>query len=158
MISGWLGMRLAAALAVGGFCGVVRADDDAYIAARAIQLFAPGVPQVYYVGLLAGSNDTELMEESGELRDINRHYYSLEEAAEATRQPVVQRLLALMRLRSHHPAFEGDFELHYSNDSSVSMGWRKGKHYCLVLIDLRFKTSTVSCSDVDGGEERVFRL
>ena len=66
------------------------------------------------------------MEESGELRDINRHYYSLEEAAEATqRQPVVQRLLALMRLRSHHPAFEGDFELHYSNDSSVSMGWRK---------------------------------
>ena len=140
------------------FYDALMRNDDAYIAARAIQLFAPGIPQIYYVGLLAGSNDTELMEESGELRDINRHYYSLEEAAEATRQPVVQRLLALMRLRSHHPAFEGDFELHYSNDSSVSMGWRKGKHYCLVLIDLRFKTSTVSCSDVDGGEERVFRL
>jgi sucrose phosphorylase len=26
-------------------------------AARAIQFFAPGMPQVYYVGLLAGSND-----------------------------------------------------------------------------------------------------
>ncbi len=32
-------------------------DDDRYLAARAIQLFARGVPQVYYVGLLAGAND-----------------------------------------------------------------------------------------------------
>ena len=30
MISGWLGMPLAAALVVGGFCGVVRAGDDAF--------------------------------------------------------------------------------------------------------------------------------
>ena len=29
-------------------------DDDRYLAARAIQLFARGVPQIYYVGLLAG--------------------------------------------------------------------------------------------------------
>lgn len=34
-------------------------DDDAYLAARAIQFFAPGIPQVYYVGLLAGRNDLE---------------------------------------------------------------------------------------------------
>ena len=32
-------------------------DDDRYVAARAIQLFARGVPQIYYVGLLAGEND-----------------------------------------------------------------------------------------------------
>lgn len=31
--------------------------DDAYLLARAIQFFAPGIPQVYYVGLLAGEND-----------------------------------------------------------------------------------------------------
>lgn len=29
-------------------------NDDAYLLARAIQFFAPGIPQVYYVGLLAG--------------------------------------------------------------------------------------------------------
>ena len=29
-----------------------RCDDERYVAARAIQLFAKGVPQVYYVGLL----------------------------------------------------------------------------------------------------------
>ncbi|MDD6344941.1 MAG: sucrose phosphorylase, partial [Oscillospiraceae bacterium] len=30
-------------------------NDDAYLLARAIQFFAPGIPQVYYVGMLAGS-------------------------------------------------------------------------------------------------------
>jgi len=35
------------------------ADPDAYLIARAIQFFAPGVPQVYYVGLLAGENDLQ---------------------------------------------------------------------------------------------------
>lgn len=29
-------------------------QDDAYLLARAIQFFAPGIPQVYYVGMLAG--------------------------------------------------------------------------------------------------------
>ncbi len=38
----------------GTYYSLLDCDDDAYIAARAIQFFAPGVPQVYYVGLLAG--------------------------------------------------------------------------------------------------------
>nr|UVY99314.1 sucrose phosphorylase [Agrobacterium fabrum] len=29
-------------------------NDDDYLIARAIQFFAPGIPQVYYVGLLGG--------------------------------------------------------------------------------------------------------
>ena len=32
-----------------------------YLVARAIQCFVPGIPQVYYVGLLAGSNDIDLL-------------------------------------------------------------------------------------------------
>ena len=36
--------------------------DDADLLARAIQFFAPGIPQVYYVGMLAGENDLELLE------------------------------------------------------------------------------------------------
>ena len=33
-------------------------DDRNYLLARALQLFVPGIPQIYYVGLLAGSNDS----------------------------------------------------------------------------------------------------
>lgn len=129
------------------FYDALKRDDDAYIAARAIQLFAPGIPQIYYVGLLAGINDDALVAASGESRDVNRHCYSLAEARAALDQPVVRRLLALMELRASHPAFGGDFELHYSNDSSVSMGWRQGEQSCHVLVDLRFRTTTVTCTD-----------
>lgn len=45
-------------------------DDDRYVAARAIQLFARGVPQIYYVGLLAGENDHGAVVKSGEARSI----------------------------------------------------------------------------------------
>ena len=42
-------------------------EDDAYLLARAVQFFAPGIPQVYYVGLLAGKNDLKTFgrDESG---------------------------------------------------------------------------------------------
>lgn len=83
-------------------------QDDAYLLARAIQFFAPGIPQVYYVGMLAGSNDVDLMERTKNGRDINRHYYSLEEVAEQQQRPVVQKLKKLMELRNTHPAFSLD--------------------------------------------------
>ncbi|PTD98181.1 sucrose phosphorylase [Pseudothauera lacus] len=139
------------------FFDALQRNEDAYIAARAVQFFAPGIPQVYYVGLLAGGNDAELPAQSGEARDINRHRYTLAEAEEAVSAAVVQRLLALMRLRSTHPAFGGSFELHYSNDSSVDMGWREGEHYCRLFVDLNFRTATVTCSDALAGE-RCYRL
>lgn len=134
------------------FYDALMQNDDAYIAARAIQFFCPGIPQVYYVGLLAGCNDNELMEQTGELRDINRHHYSLAEVDQAITQPVVQRLLALMRFRSNYAAFDGHFELNYSNDSSVSMAWRHGEHYCRLFVDLNFKTANIEYIDPDSGE------
>jgi sucrose phosphorylase len=79
--------------------------DDAYLLARAIQFFAPGIPQVYYVGMLAGSNDIALMEETKNGRDINRHYYSVEVVAAQQERPVVQKLKELMVLRNTNPAF-----------------------------------------------------
>ena len=66
-------------------------DDDRYVAARAIQLFARGVPQIYYVGLLAGENDHAAVERTGDGRSINRHDFSSDEISRALRRPVVRR-------------------------------------------------------------------
>lgn len=79
--------------------------DDAYLLARAIQFFAPGIPQVYYVGMLAGENDISFLEETKEGRNINRHGYTLQELEQETRRPVVKNLLELMKLRNECPAF-----------------------------------------------------
>ena len=93
-------------------------NDKAYLLARAIQFFAPGIPQVYYVGMLAGSNDIALMEQTKNGRDINRHYYSKEEVAKEQERPVVQELKKLMTLRNTHPAFslEGTIQVNSAND------------------------------------------
>ena len=71
---------------------MLNCDDDAYLAARAIQFFVPGIPQVYYVGLLAGKNDDKKVETTGEGREINRHNFSIMEIDEAVKKEVVQRL------------------------------------------------------------------
>ncbi|WP_043766493.1 sucrose phosphorylase [Algiphilus aromaticivorans] len=140
------------------FYDALKQNDDAYIAARAIQLFAPGIPQIYYVGLLAGTNDEELMEHTGELRDINRTYFDLEAVAEATEKPVVRRLIQLLEFRCSHPAFRGTFELVYSNDTSVSMQWKNGDAKALLFVDLNFKKTTVRYRDERTGRmiSRIF--
>ncbi len=82
-------------------------NDNAYLLARAIQFFAPGIPQVYYVGMLAGKNDIELMEKTKQGRDINRHYYTKEEIDENMKRPIIQKLIKLMCFRNEHNAFNG---------------------------------------------------
>lgn len=113
--------------------------DDAYLLARAIQFFAPGIPQVYYVGLLAGSNDIKLMEKTKNGRDINRHGYSLEEIAEETKRPVVKRLFELMRFRNTHPAFaiEGNMEVKLKKDHELTIIRTWGSYYAALTADLK---------------------
>lgn len=120
-------------------------DDDRYLAARAIQLFARGVPQVYYVGLLAGTNDRIAMEQTGEGRAINRHDYTSAEIDDALARPVVRRLLDLIRLRNSHPAFEGTLEVELIGDSRLRLSWRAASSSCSLDVDV--STGRVSVDD-----------
>jgi sucrose phosphorylase len=111
-------------------------DDGRYVTARAIQLFAQGVPQIYYVGLLAGENDHAAVVESGEGRAINRHNYSTAEVTAALDRSVVQRVLDLVRLRAAHPAFGGALDVSNPRASSLRMTWTSGDDFCELEADL----------------------
>lgn len=110
-------------------------NDLQYLLARAVQFFLPGIPQVYYVGLLAGVNDMELLQHTGVGRDINRSYYTLDDVQAALRRPVVQRLCELMRLRNEHPAFQGRFELLDTPPASLQMRWTRGQDVATLSVD-----------------------
>ena len=112
-------------------------DDEAYLAARAIQFFLPGVPQVYYVGLLAGENDMALLKASGVGRDINRHHYTRAEIDAALERPVVRRLCDLIRLRNTHPAFNGRFEVLGAPDDQLALRWRHEGRSATLRVDLK---------------------
>jgi sucrose phosphorylase len=127
-------------------------NEAAYLVARAIQFFVPGIPQVYYVGLLAGENDMALLERSKVGRDINRHYYSRDEVMSDLGKPVVQRLLDLIRLRNRHPAFQGQFTRSAASEHQLSLQWAAQDHYARLEVDLVTKTGAVHYS-AEGGEQ-----
>jgi sucrose phosphorylase len=117
-------------------------DERSYLLARAIQFFMPGVPQVYYVGLLAGRNDMKLLASTRVGRDINRHHYTRVEVEQTLAEPVVQQLLSLIRIRNTHPAFNGSFAFDGATDQELSMRWTHGKELAALFIDfadLRFE-------------------
>jgi sucrose 6(F)-phosphate phosphorylase len=132
-------------------------DDDRYIAARAIQLFARGVPQIYYVGLLAGENDHLAVSGTGEGRAINRHDYSTAEVQAAIGRPVVQQVLALVRLRNSHPAFNGSLEVSSDSASAIRMAWQRDDDRCELSVDLMSGHAVVT-SLLRGEEQQRFAV
>jgi sucrose phosphorylase len=127
--------------------------DEEYLIARALQFFAPGIPQVYYVGLLAGTNDMELLARTGVGRDINRHYYTREEIEAALARPVVRRQIELMRFRNSHPAFAGHVEVQVPSDDSLLITWRHGADWAQLDVDLSARRSSITCTS-EGGTAR----
>lgn len=121
-------------------------DDDAYLLARAVQFFAPGIPQVYYVGLLAGVNDLKLLEDTKVGRNINRHYYSLEEIEQEVKRPVVSKLIELMKFRNEHPAFDGEFILEECSDNELVILRKNKDDYARLRANFENKTFSIECS------------
>jgi sucrose phosphorylase len=122
-------------------------NEAAYLLARAVQFFAPGIPQVYYVGLLAGKNDLKLLEETKVGRNINRHYYTLEEIKQTVGTPIVKKLIELMEFRNTHPAFEGDFELIESDDYKLHMKRTYLEHSVELIADFSTYQFEIKATD-----------
>jgi len=111
-------------------------DENAYLMARAIQFFVPGIPQVYYVGLFAGENDMELLEKTNVGRDINRHYYTTQEIDNQLERPLVKALKKLIILRNTHAAFDGTFNLLETPSHILNIEWKNGENKATLFIDL----------------------
>jgi len=125
------------------------------VLARAIQLFMPGKPQVWYLDLFAGTNDHEAMERagSGGHKEINRTNLSVAEVEERLTWPVVQQQLELLRFRSTCPAFgfHATCEVGDTPAAQLTLTWRKDGHEARLEADLAACTFTITAVD-DAGE------
>jgi len=124
-------------------------NEQAYLMARAVQFFAPGIPQVYYVGLLAGENDYDALEQNDDHRSINRHNYSVFELEACAEKAVVKKLTALMRFRNTCEAFDGDLTVTESADGMLKMVRTGTKERAELLCD--FKTYEFSIQYTEQG-------
>jgi sucrose phosphorylase len=125
-------------------------DDAAYLIARAVQFFLPGIPQVYYVGLLAGENDMALLKRSGVGRDINRQHFSLAQVQASLLKPVVADLLRLIRLRNEHPAFNGQFAVLPSADGELLLDWSTDAASVQLWVDFSARRAAITTRGAAG--------
>ncbi|UZN03104.1 sucrose phosphorylase [Cellulomonas sp. S1-8] len=131
------------------FYDALARDDRRYLLARLMQLFVPGIPQVYYVGLLAGSNDMDLLAATGVGRDVNRHHFTPDEVADALTRPAVRGQLAALRLRSSHPAFDGEFEWDVDGTRGC-FAWVSGEARATLTFDVSDGTFQVHATGPEG--------
>jgi len=122
-------------------------NDNAYLIARAIQFFVPGIPQVYYVGLFSGTNDIELLEKTNVGRDINRHYYTPDEMVSEIERPIFKSLKDLMIFRNTHQAFNGVFHVGNTEKHILKLKWTNNEEWAELTTNLKTMEMNINYSD-----------
>ena len=122
-------------------------SDRRMLMARAIQLFMPGKPQIWYLDLFAGKNDYEAMKRAGAggHKEINRTNLSLAEARELLDKPVVKKQLEMLRFRNTCPAFTEDAKITIEcNDSEMTVTWVNDKAKASLTVDFEKETYEIN--------------
>ncbi len=127
--------------------------------ARAIQLFMPGKPQIWYLDLFAGRNDHAAVAAAGAggHKEINRTNLSLDAVADGLARPVVQRQLELLRFRNGFGAFGFDAacEVAETSPQRLRISWRKDGLTATLDADLAVESFTITATDADGTQRVV---
>ena len=122
-------------------------DDKKMLFARAIQMFMPGKPQVWYLDLFAGKNDHEAVKRAGAggHKEINRTNLTIEQINEAMEKDVVKKQLELLRFRNTCPAFGFDAKLDVTVDGTVmKFVWENNGHKAVLDADFADYSYSIS--------------
>lgn len=127
---------------------------------RAVQIFMPGIPQVWYLDLFAGKNDHEavLRAGAGGHKEINRTNLTEEHIGEGLLSPIVQKQLELLRLRNSFSAFGFDAKLTLMQEggSTLTFVWEKDGFSAKLRAD--FSQAAFSAEGIDPLGTTVFSM
>ncbi|MDJ0324607.1 sucrose phosphorylase [Cryobacterium sp. PH31-AA6] len=138
------------------FFSTLGGETVPYLLARAVQHFLPGRPQVYYVGLLGGLDDTALFAETGNGRDVNRHRYPAEEVDRALGTDVTLAQLGLARMRTEHAAFDGEFSWTTSGEDEARLLWSNGDARADLIVRTTLGAPSFRIELADAGVTTTF--
>lgn len=129
-------------------------DERKLLLARAIQLFVPGIPQVWYLDLFAGTNDYEAVkrEGSGGHKEINRTNLTIDDVIKGLKKDIVQDQLRLLRFRNTFPAFGIDAKVQVINNEShkLELRWENNSCSATLMADLRDYSFKITAVDDKG--------
>jgi len=138
------------------FFSALGEDEQKLRLARAIQLFMPGIPQVWYLDLFAGINDYAAADKGGTggHKEINRTALTMNDIEQGLSKPIVQNQLQLIRLRNTSTAFNGKSEVIATNAHRLHLKWENNGSTAILKADLRDHSFSVFHKDA-AGEESV---
>lgn len=135
-------------------------DDKRMLQARALQLFMPGKPQVWYLDLFAGKNDHAAVARAGAggHKEINRTNLTAAQIEEALDKDVVKKQLDMLRFRAEFPAFdfEADFDIQ-TEGSKMTFTWAKDGYKAQLTTDLATADVAIKGVDAQGNEVYTYK-
>ncbi|NLO85653.1 MAG: glycosidase [Clostridiales bacterium] len=126
---------------------------DKMLLARAIQLFMPGKPQVWYLDLFAGKNDIAAATDGGAggHKEINRTNLSNQAIAQGLEQNIVTEQLKMLRFRNTFGAFGFDSHLDIVSDgASLHFIWERDGCKAELIADLKTYAFTIRATAATG--------
>ena len=134
------------------FFSALGEDEKKLRLARAIQMFMPGVPQVWYLDLFAGTNDYAAAERGRTAghKEINRTTLKLIDIESGLKRPIVLDQLKLIRLRNTSLAFNGEMKVIETEPHLLHISWQHPEVTLTLKADLSDHSFTVSQNDAAG--------
>lgn len=127
------------------FFSALGEDEDKLLLARAIQLFMPGIPQIWYLDIFAGKNDYAAADAGGDggHKEINRTTLSLQDIEEGLTKEIVIKQLELIRLRNTSKAFSGEVTITHESETEIDILWTHNKDTAHLKANLNTYAFTV---------------
>jgi len=121
------------------FFSALGEDERKLLLARAIQMFMPGLPQVWYLDLFAGTNDYAAAKKGRTAghKEINRTTLGMIDIELGLERPIVLDQLELIRMRNTSPAFDGELSIFGNEPHVLKMTWSHPEETLTLEADLR---------------------
>ena len=133
------------------FFSALGEDEQKLLLARAIQMFVPGIPQVWYLDIFAGKNNYVAADNGGSAghKEINRTTLSMLDIEQGLRADVVQKQLDIIRLRNTSAAFSGQVEINDADATVVDIKWVNGD--AIAHLKANLLTNDFTIHHTEGG-------
>ncbi|WP_341215449.1 sucrose phosphorylase [uncultured Wocania sp.] len=131
------------------FFSALGENERKLLLARAIQMFMPGIPQVWYLDIFAGKNNYEAADKggSGDHKEINRTSLSVNDIEKGVATDVVMGQLEIMRLRNTSKAFRGEIKINDVAENLIDILWSNGNDFAHLKVNLITFKFSISYSE-----------
>lgn len=124
------------------FYSALGENDRRLVLSRAIQVFMPGKPQVWYLDLFAGKNDLKAAKFGH--KEINRTNLGSRDVSEGLKKGIVADQISLLRFRNASKAFaEGAAFSMDSSGTTIKMAWKGSDEQATLTADLATSSFTI---------------